>query len=341
MEEIYKSIKKLENKYSISNIGNIKSNKTNKILKKREGNDGYFNINLLGKQYLIHKLVIDNFSNDKKLNVVDHIDGNKQNNSILNLRHSTFSENTKNAYKNNPNMNKILTKVYKYDFNNKLIKTYNSMAECKNDNNITNSSVIKNASNNGKLIDNYYYKTEVKIKNSVKISLNNIVKIKEDEIFKIIDDFFEDNFSNYYISNYGRIYNNKKNIIMKKLKKINGYEFVTLVSNNKKTKKLPIHRLVAYFFVNKYDKSKIINHIDEDKYNNYYKNLEITTTKENVRHSLSVKINKYDLNMKLIKKYNCIKDAGDELNIKTTGNISKCCQGKVKTAYSFIWKYEN
>ena len=65
MEEIYKSIKKLENKYSISNIGNIKSNKTNKILKKREGNDGYFNINLLGKQYLIHKLVIDNFSNDK------------------------------------------------------------------------------------------------------------------------------------------------------------------------------------------------------------------------------------------------------------------------------------
>ena len=73
-------------------------------------------------------------------------------------------------------------------------------------------------SNNGKLIDNYYYTSEVKIKSNVKINLNNIVKIKEYAIFRRIDDLFEDKFSNYCISNYGRIYNNKKNIIMKTLK---------------------------------------------------------------------------------------------------------------------------
>jgi hypothetical protein len=341
MKEIYKPIEKLENKYLISNYGNIKSLKTNKILKQREGTDGYLSINLFGKQYLIHKLVIENFSNKTKLDVIDHFDGNKQNNCISNLRHSTFSENTKNAYINNPNMTKILTKVYKYDIDDKLIKIYNSMEECKKDNNITNSSVIRNATNSNKLIDNFYYKAEVKIKNNLKINLNNIVKIKNDEIFFNIDNFFDEDFSDYYISNYGRIYNNKKNIIMKTLKKINSYEFITIVSKNKKTLKIPIHRLVAYFFVEKFDKNKIINHIDEDKYNNYYKNLEITTTKGNIRHSLAVKINKYDLDLKLIKKYECIKDAGDELNIKTTGNISKCCQGKLKTAYGFIWKFEN
>jgi hypothetical protein len=186
---LFKILLKLENKYLISNYGNIKSRKTNKILKQREGTDGYLSINLFGKQYLIHKLVIENFSNETKLDVIDHFDGNKQNNCISNLRHSTFSENTKNAYINNPNMTKILTKVYKYDIDDKLIKIYNSMEECKKDNNITNSSVIRNATNSNKLIDNFYYKAEVKIKNNLKINLNDIVKIKNDEIFLNIDNF--------------------------------------------------------------------------------------------------------------------------------------------------------
>jgi hypothetical protein len=341
MEETYKPIKNLENKYLISNNGNVKSIISNKILKIRDGVDGYLTIKLGTKQYLIHKLVIDNFSNDKKLDVVDHIDGNKKNNNISNLRYVTFSENTINAYVNNPNMKKILTKVYKYDIDNKLIKIYNSMAECKKDNNISNSSVIKNASNNNKLINNFYYKKEEKPQNNIKVELNDVVKIKQDEIFININKFFDDEFSNYHISNYGRIYNNQKKIIMKTVKKVNNYEFISIVSKKNKAQKIPIHRLVAYFFINQYEKNKIINHIDENKYNNYYKNLEITTTKGNVRHSIAVKLNKYDLNMNLIKKYDCMKDAADELNIKTSGNISKCCQGKLKTAYGFIWKFEN
>jgi len=210
MEETYKPIKNLENKYLISNNGNVKSIISNKILKIRDGVDGYLTIKLGTKQYLIHKLVIDNFSNDKKLDVVDHIDGNKKNNNISNLRYVTFSENTINAYVNNPNMKKILTKVYKYDIDNKLIKIYNSMAECKKDNNISNSSVIKNASNNNKLINNFYYKKEEKPQNNIKVELNDVVKIKQDEIFININKFFDDEFSNYHISNYGRIYNNQK-----------------------------------------------------------------------------------------------------------------------------------
>jgi 23S rRNA A1618 N6-methylase RlmF len=93
MEEVYKPITNFEEKYLISNHGNIKSIKKNKILKKQIINDGYLSTTLCGKPYLIHKLVIKNFSNEKKSNVVDHIDGNKQNNCISNLRHTTFSEN--------------------------------------------------------------------------------------------------------------------------------------------------------------------------------------------------------------------------------------------------------
>jgi len=109
MEETYKPIKNLENKYLISNNGNVKSIVSNKILKMRDAVDGYLTVKLGTKQYFIHKLVIENFSNEKKLDVVDHIDGNKKNNNISNLRYATFSQNTKNAYVNNPNMKKILT----------------------------------------------------------------------------------------------------------------------------------------------------------------------------------------------------------------------------------------
>jgi hypothetical protein len=128
---------------------------------------------------------------------------------------------------------------------------------------------------------------------------------------------------------------------MKTVKKINGYEFVTLVSDNSKTLKIRIHRLVAYFFINKYENKMVINHIDENKYNNYYKNLEVTSQKENIRHSMALKINKYTLDMKLINEYNCMKDAAKELKIEKYGNISKCCQGKLKSAYGFIWKFNN
>lgn len=46
----------------------------------------------------------------------------------------------------------------------------------------------------------------------------------------------------------------------------------------------------------------------------------------------------YNLQNKFIKKWNSLKEASNNLNISYT-NISKCCNGKGKTAGGFIWKY--
>ena len=339
LDEIYKSLKNFEHIYKISNFGNIINIKTSKNKKYCIKNNGYYYVTLCknGISYpkTVHSLVAETFLSKNKNEIIDHIDGNKLNNNISNLRYTSYSINTINAYKNNKNMSKKLRKVYKFDDKYKLIKIYNSLSECRKDNKFKFNSKIVNLSNSKKMYNKCYYTLE----NKKKVITSNTCNIISKENFIDIDEYFDDNYSNYSVSQYGNILNKRTNKFMKKLK--NDYEKIILLNDNKEPKKINIHRLVAYKFLKKYDNSKVINHLDENKQNNYYKNLEITTTKKNVRYSNSKKILKYDLNMNLIKKYDCIKDASNELNIKNSGNIIKCCKGKIKTAYKFIWKYND
>jgi hypothetical protein len=49
----------------------------------------------------------------------------------------------------------------------------------------------------------------------------------------------------------------------------------------------------------------------------------------------------FDLNNNFIAKYDGIKDAAKNIGIeKSYSHISRCCLGKAKTAYGFIWAYE-
>jgi hypothetical protein len=339
-KEIYKSLENFEHIYKISNLGNIININTYKNKKYCIKSNGYYYVTLCknGENYVktVHSLVAKTFL-CKNINndIIDHIDGNKLNNNILNLRYTSYSINTLNAYKNNKNMSNRLRKVFKFNNKFKLVIIYKSLSECRKDNNFKYNSKIVTLSNSKKIYNKFYYELERK-----KIKYEEKRKLKKEK-FIIINKYFNDSFSNYLISENGNILNIRTNKLMKILKLKNDYEKIILVNNNKKPKKINIHRLVAYKFINEYDKDKVIHHLDENKQNNYYKNLEITTNKQNIRYSKSKKIIKYDLKMNLIKKYNCIKDASDELKIKNSGNIIKCCKGKIKTAYKFIWRYDN
>lgn len=50
------------------------------------------------------------------------------------------------------------------------------------------------------------------------------------------------------------------------------------------------------------------------------------------------KVAQYDLNGNLIKIWDCIKEAADNLNIFAQ-NISACCRGVIKKSGGYIWKY--
>lgn len=106
MTEEWKPIKDWEEYYEISNLGRVKNRKTNKILKGDINNYGYYRIRLeikgRRKRYFRHRLVAEHFIHNDDIEnkkFVNHIDGDKSNNTVDNLEWVTQSENEKHAFK--------------------------------------------------------------------------------------------------------------------------------------------------------------------------------------------------------------------------------------------------
>ena len=98
--EVFLPICGYEN-YFISNFGNIKNSKTNKIMKPDTHKQGYKRITLSKngkwKKFSIHRLVgIAFLENPDKKQMIDHIDENKSNNNVKNLRWCCQKENSYN-----------------------------------------------------------------------------------------------------------------------------------------------------------------------------------------------------------------------------------------------------
>ena len=59
-------------------------------------NDGYVAIEINNKQYKAHRLAWLYVNGETPQNLIDHIDGNRSNNKISNLRESTYQTNSEN-----------------------------------------------------------------------------------------------------------------------------------------------------------------------------------------------------------------------------------------------------
>ena len=107
MVETYKKIDGIEN-YSVSDHGNVRNEKTGKNLKGSYNDQGYIRVclnnNKIKHHKYIHKLVAEAFLlNPENKKCVDHIDNNKQNNHLINLRFATAKENGQNRSINKNN----------------------------------------------------------------------------------------------------------------------------------------------------------------------------------------------------------------------------------------------
>lgn len=90
----------------------------------------------------------------------------------------------------------------------------------------------------------------------------------------------------YEISNYGNIRVKKTKKILKPFISNSGYYRVGLTLNNNKRKNFSIHVLTAYMFCEKMSVDQVqVNHLDGDKFHNYYKNIKWSTISENNQHA--------------------------------------------------------
>lgn len=136
MKENYKDIVSYEDLYEVSDTGLVRNKVSGKILKPGR-NNGYLYVNLCKngkyKSIRIHRLVAEAFiPNPLNLPEIDHIDKNRSNNNVDNLRWVNHQENIDYS-KSKP--------VCQYALDGRLLNTYKSAVDAARQTGINRQSI--------------------------------------------------------------------------------------------------------------------------------------------------------------------------------------------------------
>lgn len=136
----------IETNYSVSDNGEVRNDKTNKILSQRT-QQGYkhvtLTINKKPKSFRVHRLVaIAYIPNPENKPYVNHLDGCRSNNIVSNLEWCTPSENTAHAVATGLMKPTRERAVIQYSLNGEKIKEYPSIMEAERQTNSRAEKII-------------------------------------------------------------------------------------------------------------------------------------------------------------------------------------------------------
>lgn len=144
----------------------------------------------------------------------------------------------------------------------------------------------------------------------------------------------------YAVTSCGKVWSYRSKKFLKPSDNGNGYLVVKLYKDGTQ-KTLRVHRLVAEAYIDNPDNKPQINHIDKNKTHNYVGNLEWSTAKENIQHSVK------DRHENSVKPVVCV-ETGEVYCSQVAAAaaigvhrqcIGNCVRGRQKTTGGYHWRF--
>jgi hypothetical protein len=376
-------LEKYKKNYKVSNLGKIWSNRKKEYLKTfvSDGFEFFYinDISLKSKKFQsrVDIIVAKSFLGVKdeiQGTYLEHIDGNKLNNNLSNLRWTTIELYLQEKYNCLWKQISDIDKYYISDTglvwserNDILIKQqvsagYYSVVIGYPNNKIfhvhrlvalnfipnLNTKLVVNHKDHNKLNNNLTNLEWVTQSENVTHGLLKVKKLpsKNDsceppKYYKELDWL-----PSYLVTKEGRIYSNLSKTYLTPSLNDNGYYRANI--NNKK---IYIHRLVAEAFLGKPSDPNInqVNHKNMNRLDNNIENLEWVSCSANNKHKTINNPDQYKHLQKkvacinketkeMIRVYNGIKEASRDTGVNS-GSIVKVCKNLNKSAGNYIWRY--
>lgn len=261
--EEWRDVVGYEGFYKVSNLGNVKSVRYDKILKKIPlGGYRHVHLSVSGeaKHYNIHRLVAQAFiPNPNNYAQVNHIDFDKTNNNVNNLQWVTCQQNIDHSQSNRLH----LYKVTKTEVENIFLDAHlhgKTIKQISLEKGLT-WACVRNIVNRKTWL-NVTQRLSHKIWIPAKPMIIDGVEWKDIEGYE----------GKYRISSRGEVFSIRTNKILKP--GVSNRHHSVILRDNGKYQTLRVHRLVAKAFIPNPDNLPIIHHIDHNAFNNRVENLE-------------------------------------------------------------------
>lgn len=326
--------------YEIHRDGKVFSLLSNKFISSREQN-GYIYLSMVkivegcrkrvtvGQHQLVAMAFVDN-PDPKKLTKVIHLDQNKLNNSIENLKWGTLADIARIA---NERPSRHLRPVLQFTIDGELIKRYESPYDVAEEIGRPSNLIKRACSGMTKTVHGFVWKYEddkSDFQEHKRVSWKNIP-----------------NHPNYKISTKGEVYSTKTKKLLSSTFRRDGYRRICIDQG-----KFYIHRLMAMAFLGQAPsdmKNPVVNHKDGNKSNNTVSNLEWIEFSANIQHAHDTGLNstcipvvQYSLKGERIARFPSAASAARKVGVTHTAVADACKKKKsVNTIAGYVWRYES